>query len=185
MVPKSLARLRTGYRWPDPARGVAAVVCSALAGGWVVAGRLNVAGGLAIVCVFGVALVAFGVVTKKLLGSVVGVGFLAGGYLLSQVNEPISVVTPAALGTLLLLSVELAWWSAEMAVPSRWAPGVKGRRWAQLAAYLVGGFSLAVIAGLVGIAGLGAGSIVLLGGTACAVLLCVLLARTTRDISQH
>ena len=173
------------YQWPHPGRAAASVACSLLAGAWVVSLRPDLAGVLALMCGAGAIFVALSVLSKRIFGAVLGAASVGAAYLLSQVGHPVTAVPAAALGTLLFLSCELAWWSGQMSTGTRWAPPSMLLRWAELAVVAVAGFSLALVAGLAGITGLGAGAAVLLAGAACALLLGVLLARAARAASQQ
>lgn len=161
------------------------MACAGLAGAWVVSLRPALAGVLSMTCAVGVIFLALGVLSKRIFGVVLGAGFVGAAYLLSQLGQPVTVVPAAGLGTLLFLASELGWWSGQMATGTKWAPGALRFRWAELAQLTVGGFALAVVAGLVSITGLGAGEAVLLAGAGCALLLGVLLARAARAASQQ
>jgi hypothetical protein len=132
----------------------------------------------------GALVVAAGVAARLFVLVTWGVVALGAAYVASQYGRPVSVLLAAGFATSLLAVVEVAWWSGELAVTASWERAAKRWRWGLLASLCVLGFAVALLTGIVGVAGLGAGTALLGLGTACALGLVALLVRAVRDLSR-
>jgi len=179
---RALNSLLRDWRRPEARRGWGAVGLSAGAGAWAVALRPSLAGLLVPMSACALALVAAGVISRRFVLVTVGVLLLGGSYLSGLYDRPVSVAVAAAFGTLLLAITELAWWSAELASRAVWVPSVKRERWLALITLWGGGFVAAVLAGLIGVAGLGPGVTIVAAGALSALLLAVVVTGWVRRL---
>lgn len=179
------ARRARMLAWPEPRRAVAAVVVSAVAGAWAVALRPSLDNDIGVMAGCAVAAVAAGALTRRLVAVTFGVTLLGAAYLASQYERPVSVAVAAGFASLLLATTELAWSSGRAAVGTAWALGAHRHEWPALVGLCVGGFAFAVVAGAAGVAGLGAGLVVLVAGAAGALLLAIVLALWVRAVSER
>ena len=175
---------RDGLRRPRVRSALGTVALAGGAGCWAVALRPSMLGLLAALAGAGVVVVAAGVAARLVVLVTWGVVALGAAYLASQYGRPVSVPVAAGFAALLLAVVEVAWWSAELAVTASWERSAKRWRWGLLAGLGACGFAVALLTGLVGVAGLGAGTAVLGLGSACALGLVGLVVRAVRDLSR-
>jgi hypothetical protein len=170
------------WRRPEPRRALAAIASSLGAGAWAVALRPSLAGLLIPLTSCALVAVAAGVITRRFVVVTIGVLLFGASYLSGLYDRPVSVAAAAAYGTLLLVISELAWWSAELSTRAVWGPSVQGQRWVVLATLWAGGFVVAVVAGLVGVAGLGPGTTIVAAGALSALLLATVVASWVRRL---
>ncbi len=192
VVPDELSRPRRAldeartavraWRFPDPGRATGAVVLSVAAGAWAVALRPGLAPLLVPLGVAGVVAVAGGVLARRFLPVTIGICLLGAAYVSSQHGRPVSVIVAAAFGSVLLAITELAWWSAELSTRSVWDGSVKWQRWLVLVGLWFGGFAVAVLAGAVAVARVGASLTVVAAGAISALLLSFVVVSWVRRL---
>jgi hypothetical protein len=170
------------WRRPEARRAAGAIFLSIGAGAWAVALRPSLAGLLIPLTSCALVAVAAGLAARRFVLVTLGVALFGASYLSGLYNRPVSVAAAAAFGTLLLAVTELAWWSVELSTRAVWVPSVQGQRWVVLATLWAGGFVTAVVAGLVGVAGLGPGTTVVAAGGVSALLLAIVVASWVRRL---
>lgn len=170
-------------RWPEPRRALAAVVLAGADGAWAALLHPSLGGPLGVLAGCGVLAALIGVVSRKFPPVAVGVGLLGAEYLAGQAGRPPSVAVASAFGSLLLISCELAWWSAELSARSSWDKQRRRERWVWLVGLAGGGFVTGVVVGLAGVSGLGRGAAVAVGGAVAGLVLALALASWVRNVS--
>jgi hypothetical protein len=145
MAPK-LPPGRLGRAVPALAVGTAAAAWAAARTGVSVGGRGFLAG-------LAIALLAVGLVTRRQGQLALSLLALSSAYLVGQIGQPIAIGGTALLAVVLLVVLELALWSNELALPVAWERPAIRRRWGSLVALAAGGGTLALVVGLAGVAG--------------------------------
>lgn len=134
-------------------RAVAALAVGVAAGAWAAARTDLSVGGRGPLAGLAIALLAAGLVTRR--PGPLGLSLLAlsSAYLVGQIGQPTALGGTALFAVALLVVLELAWWSTELALPVAWERQATRRRWCSVVALAAGGGTLALVVGLAGAAG--------------------------------